>query len=385
MKIYNIKHLKFFKKCNFNWLNDQDIQKVVKTLKKPWRFVGGCVRDSLNGQTTKDIDIVTLALPEEILQNLDGFNTTTIGQKFGTIGVFIGKWNIEITTTRIDYKTFGRKAEVLFTKSFSEDSNRRDFSINALMLSKNNIYDYHHGIQALLQHKIIFIKNPEKRITEDFLRIIRYIRFCVKFNNFIKLIKYSLLFKKYLEKLKLLSIERVIDELLKMANYEHFQCGIEIMNELGINKTIFSTDLYTNLSKAITIEQKMVLTFKDYDNFIKLPLPKSIKNILSACKKDFDDILVNTAYVWHRTKSADLTSWFLWVQEIAQNTDFSYIKQKLLEPINEQQKCTIAEGPLYGKYLFLQKYYHLCGQNFQQENLEDQYTKIFSHKLMQYK
>ena len=371
MKIYNVKHLKLFKQADLTWLLNEDIEAVTSCLKKPWRFVGGCVRDSLMGQQTTDIDIVTISTPDEIKESLKGFNLITIGAKYGTIGVFYQQWNIEITTTRIDITTFGRKAEVDFTTSFKEDSNRRDFSINALLFNKHKIYDYHNGVSDLKQQRIKFIKNPQQRIKEDFLRIIRYIRFYIKFSN--KKLKYIQLFTKYLNNITILSIERIIGEINKMCQYENTAKGIEIMNNLGICELIFKQKLNTKLDLNI---DKMVQIFLFYDNYSKLPLAKTVKWQLKLAQTRHTDIFKHTALVWNNTKTIENATMSVKLQEIKQNKDFTNILKQIQKPIQAVNTDAFS-GILLGKLLLLQKYFHLIKEPFKTDNIENTFQQHF--------
>ena len=131
-----------------------------------------------------DIDIATQMLPSQVIAVLNKADIRNIptGILHGTITAFIESESFEITTLRKDVECYGRNAKVEFTDSFSEDSNRRDFTINALSYDFFNkiIYDYHSGYEDLKRAEVLFIGDPEERIQEDFLRILRYFRFTSK-------------------------------------------------------------------------------------------------------------------------------------------------------------------------------------------------------------
>ena len=144
------------------------------------RYVGGCVRKILNNENYDDIDLATNLDPQQIKECLSANNIKFFetGIKHGTITATIEKQNFEITSLRKDIATDGRHAEVLFTKDWNEDSSRRDFTINSIYADiDGNIFDPNDGANDLKNGIVRFIGNPEKRIKEDYLRILRYLRF----------------------------------------------------------------------------------------------------------------------------------------------------------------------------------------------------------------
>lgn len=144
------------------------------------RLVGGCVRDMLIGIEPKDVDIATSILPEKLIDILskNEIKCFPTGIEFGTITAVVDQKAFEITTLRKDISTDGRRATVKFTNDWFEDAKRRDFTINAMYCDLNgNITDFFNGIDDLKNKKIKFIGDPEHRIEEDFLRILRYFRF----------------------------------------------------------------------------------------------------------------------------------------------------------------------------------------------------------------
>jgi len=142
---------------------------------------GGFVRDHLLGRDANDIDLATEALPEQVRDILTSHNIRVedTGLKHGTVSAIINKIPYEITTLRVDNKCLGREAEVEFIKSFEEDAKRRDFTINALFmdLETGEIVDYVNGQEDIKKEILRFVGNPEDRIKEDYLRILRLFRF----------------------------------------------------------------------------------------------------------------------------------------------------------------------------------------------------------------
>jgi tRNA nucleotidyltransferase (CCA-adding enzyme) len=144
------------------------------------RAVGGWVRDTLRNIPAQDLDLCTTALPEETIAlcNRHGLRMIPTGLKHGTVSIAVGQDIYEVTTLRIDKETDGRHALVEFTTDWQADAARRDFTINAMSMDRNGtIFDYFGGQEAIRQRRIIFVGNPEERIREDFLRILRYFRF----------------------------------------------------------------------------------------------------------------------------------------------------------------------------------------------------------------
>lgn len=150
------------------------------------RLVGGVVRDLILNQEPKDIDLATDARPEQMLEILErrGIRTILTGEEHGTITAVINKNQYEITTLRIDTETTGRHATVEYTKSWKKDAKRRDLTFNAMSLSfDGQLYDYFGGKKDLETQTVKFVGNPNDRIKEDYLRILRYFRFHGRYNK----------------------------------------------------------------------------------------------------------------------------------------------------------------------------------------------------------
>jgi tRNA nucleotidyltransferase (CCA-adding enzyme) len=147
--------------------------------------VGGWVRDQLLNIDSHDVDIATDAQPEAILACFEGHRTSQIGQKHGTIGVFVDELWIEITTYRVEVigSDARHPAAVDFVRSLKEDIIRRDFTINALVMDhQGTITDWVSGLDDLSQRRVRCVGDPDQRFKEDALRILRAIRFMCKLN-----------------------------------------------------------------------------------------------------------------------------------------------------------------------------------------------------------
>lgn len=159
-----------------------DLIDLFKKHKYELRVAGGAVRDILLKIYPTDIDFATNATPEQMKKMFEEEEIRMInmnGEKHGTITARINdKMNFEVTTLRTDLITDGRHAEVQFTKDWQIDANRRDLTINSMFLGLDgSVYDYFFGYDDLQKRRVIFVGDPDKRIKEDFLRILRYFRF----------------------------------------------------------------------------------------------------------------------------------------------------------------------------------------------------------------
>ena len=145
------------------------------------RFVGGAVRNHLLGLPVTDFDIATDAKPERTLDlcAAAGLKAIPTGIEHGTVTVVVDREPVEVTTLRRDVETDGRRAVVAFTDDWAEDAARRDFTLNALYLdSDGTLYDpTGAGIADARARRIRFVGEPETRIREDVLRILRFFRF----------------------------------------------------------------------------------------------------------------------------------------------------------------------------------------------------------------
>jgi poly(A) polymerase len=144
------------------------------------RFVGGCVRDALLGRKVRDIDIATHEPPERVMNLLAraGIKAIPTGIKHGTVTAVIGARHFEITTLRRDVETYGRHAKVEYTDDWQADAARRDFTMNALFCAADGtVYDPFGGAIDLRARRVRFVGDPEARIREDVLRLLRFFRF----------------------------------------------------------------------------------------------------------------------------------------------------------------------------------------------------------------
>ena len=183
------------------------------------RYVGGCVRKILNEENFDDIDLATNINPEQVKEclNINNIKFFETGINHGTITANIENKNFEITSLRKDISTDGRHAIVKFTSDWIEDSSRRDFTINSIYADiDGNLFDPFDGKKDLENGEVIFIGEAHKRIKEDYLRILRYVRFFVNYSkkkhdpNITKIIKQNL------DGINKISSERLLEEFKKL-------------------------------------------------------------------------------------------------------------------------------------------------------------------------
>ena len=183
------------------------------------RFVGGAVRDSLLGRDVLEVDGATTRYPGEVMSLAirNGLRAIPTGLEHGTVTVVVEKRSFEITTLRKDIKTDGRHAEVTFTDSWQEDAQRRDFTMNALYLSpEGELFDYFGGETDARARVVRFIGEPEARIREDYLRILRLFRFYAHYGKEPLDAGALAACKQLASQLKNLPAERIWQELSKL-------------------------------------------------------------------------------------------------------------------------------------------------------------------------
>ena len=189
------------------------------------RYVGGCIRKIIKKEVVDDIDLATNLKPSEVCDALKkkNINFYETGLEHGTITAIIDEYKYEITSLRKDVTTDGRHANVEFSLDWKEDAARRDFSINSVYSDKEgNLFDPYEGKKDLENGIINFIGNAEDRIKEDYLRILRYIRFFLNYSNQSHNPEIIKIIKRNIEGVSKLSSERLIDELKKLTKSSAF-------------------------------------------------------------------------------------------------------------------------------------------------------------------
>jgi poly(A) polymerase len=167
------------------WMTAAPVRRVMDALERARpgsaRFVGGCVRNALLGEPIADVDIATQLTPPEVEAAMRAADIAVhpTGIEHGTLTVVTDQQPFEVTTLRRDVETDGRRAVVAFTQDWAEDAQRRDFRINALYAAPDGeLFDpTGGGLTDARTRRIVFVGDPETRIREDYLRILRFFRF----------------------------------------------------------------------------------------------------------------------------------------------------------------------------------------------------------------
>ena len=190
------------------------------------RYVGGCVRKIINKEKVDDIDLATNLDPQKVCEALkeNKINYYETGIEHGTITAIIDEYKFEITTLREDISTDGRHAKVQFSKDWKEDASRRDFTINSIYSDREgNLFDPFDGRKDLENGLVKFIGNSDIRIKEDYLRILRYLRFFTNYSKHPHNLELIRKLKMNIGGISKLSKERLFDELKKISQLENLE------------------------------------------------------------------------------------------------------------------------------------------------------------------
>jgi poly(A) polymerase len=223
------------------WLKQGELARLLSLLdcdSEEARVVGGAVRNALlNLPVGEIVDVATTALPDEVTRRVAaaGGKAIATGVEHGTVTVILGHSPIEVTTLRQDVETFGRKARVVFGRDWKADAERRDFTINALSASAaGELYDYVGGLDDIAARRVRFIGEPQRRIEEDYLRILRFFRLHASFGHGAPDgagLHACIVARAGLDTL---SRERVRAELLKLLLAPHAAATLAVMAECGL-------------------------------------------------------------------------------------------------------------------------------------------------------
>lgn len=211
-----------------------DITKILQDAGYETYWAGGAVRDLILGLPVHDIDIATAAKPEEIKKLFpDSYDR---GKAFGVVAVKRGEHEFEIATFRSDIgiADHRRPVKVEFTSS-QRDAKRRDFTINGLFYDpiKAEIVDFVDGLTDIKRKIIRFIGEPIERINEDYLRMLRAVRFACRLDFDIEKLSYDAI-KKNTTKINEISAERIREELSKMLLLKNRDLAIEQLNKIEL-------------------------------------------------------------------------------------------------------------------------------------------------------
>ena len=352
------------------------------------RYVGGCIRKIINKEKVDDIDLATNLEPQQVCEALKKNNISYFesGIEHGTVTAIEDEFKFEITSLRKDVFTDGRHAKVEFSKNWKEDASRRDFAINSIYSDKlGNLFDPYNGKRDLEYGKINFIGDIDKRIKEDFLRILRYVRF---FLNYSKQPHDPEVVKKLrinIQGISRLSKERLLDELKKITKIDTLQklskdkiCldlillifpelkNIKIFSKLNeINKNFLKQNDFIFLISLMIVEETDNVDYFLYKFNISNKNKKRIKNIDNFYKKKISSKTFNENnmnkyfYYYGREATLDILNFRLIKlnkidQSLLELVKYYENKEALIMPINADylmKKYEIPEGKLIGEKL----------------------------------
>jgi poly(A) polymerase len=201
------------------------------------RVVGGAVRDALAGRAVADLDLATPEAPEAVIAALRraGVKVVPTGLSHGTVTAVVDGRGFEVTTLRRDVETDGRHAVVVFTTDWRQDASRRDFTINAMSMTRDGaVFDYFRGAADLAAGRIRFVGDAGTRIAEDYLRVLRFFRFYARFGRVLPDSDTLEALRAGVSGLPRLSIERVWHELRLILAAPDPSEAVGLMQRLGV-------------------------------------------------------------------------------------------------------------------------------------------------------
>jgi poly(A) polymerase len=246
------------------WLTSGPAARVLELLGgsgEEARVVGGAVRNALLKIPTGDIDIATTALPDEVIRRARaaGIKSVPTGIDHGTVTLVVDGQPFEVTTLREDTETFGRKARVAFGRDWIRDAERRDFTINGLSVDADRVvHDYVGGLDDIAAKRVRFIGDPDRRIAEDYLRILRFFRIHAAFGSGAPDREGYLACIRARAGLANLSAERMRMEMLKLMVAEGAAVAIGAMADGGLLLPILGGVAYTGPLGAMISAERML-------------------------------------------------------------------------------------------------------------------------------
>lgn len=246
------------------WLTSGPAARVLALLNgggEEARVVGGAVRNSLLDMPPGDLDIATTALPEEVVRRAKAARIKCVptGLEHGTVTLVVEGTPFEVTTLREDVETFGRKAKVAFGRDWQRDAERRDFTINGLSVSADGVvHDHVGGLDDIDARRVRFIGDPDRRIAEDFLRILRFFRIHAAYGRGAPDRDGYLACVRGRAGIAGLSAERIRMELLKLLVAPGAYAAVEAMAGAGLLLPLFGGVTYPGtLAAMIAAEARL--------------------------------------------------------------------------------------------------------------------------------
>ena len=269
-----------------NLNKETNIEKIFNLIsnfsdKSEIRYVGGSIRKIINNEKVDDIDLATNLTPTKICEILkeNKISFYESGIEHGTITAKIDGNKFEITTLRKDISTDGRHAKVEFSNDWYEDALRRDFTFNSIYADLNgNLYDPFDGKKDLELGKVKFVGDPEKRIKEDYLRILRYVRFYLNYSKINHDEDLKKIIKRNLNGISNISSSRLLDELKKIILSNGFLKLTKDKFCQEIILIIFPQLINFNIFKNLNENAKEIVESKNFIFLISLMIINNSDN-----------------------------------------------------------------------------------------------------------
>lgn len=271
-----------------DWLTASATQAVMAALAAAGgadcaRFVGGCVRNAVLGAPIDDVDIATVLTPEAVVRALKaaGLKSVPTGMEHGTVTAISERQPFEITTLRRDVSTDGRRATVAFTDDWAEDAARRDFRLNALYADSDGVIldPTGAGYDDALAGRIVFVGEPEQRIEEDYLRILRFYRFFAWYGRGAPDAAAVAACAALAEGVERLSAERVSKEVLKLLAAPDPRPAVRLMRDAGVLGRILPP------SNSVTLFEAMVGVSPDPVLRLSALLPADVETVRASANR----------------------------------------------------------------------------------------------------
>ena len=388
-------------------INNKDILKLFNLVEKHGgrlRFVGGAVRDAITGFSRSNVDLVTDLSPSEFSDMCDdeGLRCVPIGIQFFTIGVIVNQSFFKVTSLSPE--------EDNLKDEWKTDASKRDLTINAVYADeKGNVFDYFNGIKDIENGVIKFIGKPEETIKADYIRIMRFFRFCAMIGKKIdrKSLKACIKNKSLLKKV---SADKIKEELFKIMMAPFAVRALELIFDNGIldfmvapPKNLNNMDKLENLIKNLNIEKNIIRRiFVIFEPDSRRA--NRLADIFRLTKDQKEYLLDLTSAKLNTTNFKDTVSInksiYLYGKDVCKdkwlylnldNTNFNEVSKIL----NTVDSTTINEFPLTGKDLIkigadkkllglyidiLKKEWFESGCLLSKDCLLDKYMQIFSQK-----
>ena len=348
-----------------------DLREMFVTNGVDIRLVGGCVRDMFAGVVPKDIDLCTDATPKEQVAIYQANNIRYIetGLRHGTVSVVLNGVTYEITSLRTDVETNGRHATVAYTRDWLIDAQRRDFTINAMALTfDGELIDPFNGLDDLRQGLVMFVGDAEKRIQEDYLRILRFFRFRGRFGMSMSYSARRAIYK-HADGLEKISRERVWSEISKILAGNNGPFIMGEIHQMDIGRYIGMTVTVCNI---ITAEEIHAITRNPVTIMVAL-YEREASNILRTWKASRAEIDLANFLSTEQYSTISPFNWMAvsgisreWAMELAALRGMDGFDRAVLSewevpvfPITGDDIITmgVKQGPEIGRIIFELKNY----------------------------